>query len=117
MFDGPEPRLPCEGVMDLLRPLGAELFERQASAELAIRGMGISFTVYSEAGNIDRAWPFDVIPRVISTHEWSRVAAGLTQRLVALNLFIDDLYDEARILDGGVVPRAVIAESANLRPA
>ncbi len=52
--------------------------------------MGISFTVYSEAGNIDRAWPFDVIPRVISTGEWSGLTDGRIQRLLALNMFVDD---------------------------
>ena len=58
--------------------------------------MGITFTVYSEAGDIDRAWPFDVIPRVISTQEWDRISAGLVQRLTALNLFIDDLYGDGQ---------------------
>lgn len=111
--DGPRPA--CEGVVDLLHSLGAGLRERQAAAELAIRAMGISFTVYSEGTNIDRAWPFDVIPRVLSTHEWSRISAGLTQRMVALNLFIDDIYGEGRAIRNGVVPAEVVGESANLR--
>ncbi len=57
--------------MRYLRSLGEELLERQEAAELAIRTMGITFTVYAEAGDIDRAWPFDVIPRVISAQEWA----------------------------------------------
>jgi len=110
------PRTACDGVMDLLRVLGPGLFERQAAAELAIQAMGISFTVYSEGANIDRAWPFDVIPRVMSTHEWNRISAGLTQRLEALNLFIDDVYGEGRAIRNGVVPAEVVGNSTNLRP-
>ena len=53
-------------IVDVL-PRGLE------AAELAIRAMGITFTVYSEAGNIDRDWPFDVIPRVVSSGEWERI--------------------------------------------
>src|SRR5690606_9824041 len=106
----------CDGLMELLTALGPGLFERQTAAELAIRAMGISFTVYAEGANIDRAWPFDVIPRVISTHEWERVAAGLTQRLIALNLFIADIYGDQKSLRNGVVPAELVGASTNFRP-
>ena len=92
-----------------------ELGERVEAVDLAIRAMGITFTVYSEAGNIDRAWPLDVVPRVIPAHEWRRTEAGLKQRLAALNLFIDDLYGDQRILNDGVVPRALIENSRDFR--
>ena len=110
------PRPGCSGVMDYLTRLGDELVDRQEAAELAIASMGISFTVYSEKGNIDRAWPFDVIPRVIENQEWERVTQGLVQRLRALNMFIDDLYDEAKVLDDGIVPPDIILGSPNYRP-
>jgi uncharacterized circularly permuted ATP-grasp superfamily protein len=110
------PRDACGGVVQYLRSLGEELLERQQAAELAIRTMGITFTVYSEAGDIDRAWPFDVIPRVISTGEWADITAGLIQRLTAINLFIGDLYGAAKILKDGVVPAELIHLSANFRP-
>jgi uncharacterized circularly permuted ATP-grasp superfamily protein len=93
------------------------LFERQKAAELAIRAMGITFTVYSEAGNIDRAWPFDVIPRVLSTDEWSNISAGLVQRIHALNLFVDDIYNARKIVKDGVFPAELLAESVNFREA
>ncbi|HKY13512.1 MAG TPA: circularly permuted type 2 ATP-grasp protein [Microthrixaceae bacterium] len=117
MLDGATPRPACTGVMRYLGALGDELLERQQAAELAIRSMGVSFTVYSEAGNIDRAWPFDVIPRVISTTEWRRTSEGLLQRLAALNLFVDDLYGDAKVLDDGIVPREIIEASPNFREA
>jgi uncharacterized circularly permuted ATP-grasp superfamily protein len=91
----------------------SRLSRRQEAAERAIVEMGITFTVYSEGQNIDRAWPFDIIPRVIAASEWRRIEAGLKQRLTALNLFIDDIYNEQRILADGRFPREVIETSGN----
>src|SRR5262245_20438258 len=99
---------------DYLASLGArELAERQSDADRAIVEMGITFTVYTEGQNIDRAWPFDVIPRTIEALEWARIESGLIQRLTALNRFIDDLYNERRVIKDGVVPEDIIATSAN----
>jgi len=126
---------PCEGFYDELivegeaRPYAVnlandlaqmgpeELSARQEAANLAIKEMGITFTVYSEEGGaIDRAWPFDVIPRIIPKSEWDRVEAGLRQRVQALNLFIDDLYHGQKIIKDGVFPAEVMAKSVNFRP-
>ena len=93
-----------------------EIGLRQQAAELAIKSMGITFTVYHEqGGSIDRAWPLDIIPRTISRKEWQRIDAGLRQRVTALNLFIDDVYHEQRIMADGVLPRELIASSTNFR--
>ena len=109
------PRAACEGVVRYLVSLGDELGARQEAANLAIRSMGITFTLYSEATNIDRAWPFDVIPRVISTQEWEGISAGLVQRLTAVNLFIGDLYGPAKVVADGVFPAEMLASSVNYR--
>ena len=95
-----------------------ELQNRKDAAELAIRTMGITFTVYSEeeGGTIDRAWPFDIIPRVITNTEWEHIEKGLKQRVQALNMFINDLYNKQQILNDKVVPRELIDDSANFRP-
>ncbi len=93
-----------------------ELAARRAAAELAIKEMGISFTVYSEGANIDRAWPFDIIPRVITAAEWASVSQGLLQRVRALNCFIDDIYNRQRILSDGIVPADIVLGSENYRP-
>ena len=93
-----------------------ELDERQQAADLAIKQMGITFRVYTEEeGSIDRAWPFDIIPRVIPIREWRRVEAGLKQRMKALNLFIDDLYHDGRIIRDKVVPKTLIGNSKGFR--
>ncbi|MBU72932.1 MULTISPECIES: circularly permuted type 2 ATP-grasp protein [Spongiibacter] len=94
----------------------AELEARRTAAERTVRDMGVSFTVYSDGENIDRTWPFDLIPRVIDATEWQRTAEGLTQRLRALNLFIDDVYNGQRIFKEGVLPRHLLDDSKNYRP-
>lgn len=112
-----EPRPAASALMSMLGSLDeAELRDRQLAAELDIRTLGITFTVYSDGRHIDRAWPFDVIPRVISGSEWDQVSAGLTQRLVALNRFMDDIYNEQRIIADGVFPADLIEHSVNFRP-
>jgi len=94
-----------------------ELTARQEAADVSIKEMGITFTVYSEeGGTIDRTWPFDVIPRVIPESEWRKVEAGLKQRVQALNLFIDDLYHDQKIIKDGVFPKEILDKSVNFRP-
>lgn len=87
------------------------LVSRQQAADLAIQEMGITFTVYSEGQNIDRSWPMDIIPRIIPLQEWRVLERGLIQRLTALNMFIDDIYNKQQILKDKVVPRDIIASS------
>lgn len=92
-----------------------DLHERKRNADLAITTMGISFTVYSEGDNIDREWPFDIIPRIIRQREWSRTEQGLKQRLTALNCFINDIYNEGRIIKDKRFPAALLKGSKNFR--
>ena len=90
-----------------------ELESRKSAAELAIHEMGISFTIYSDGNNIDRDWPFDIIPRIIPRGEWVKIEAGLVQRINAVNMFIQDLYNEQAIIRDGVVPEHIVDGSAN----
>ncbi len=100
-----------------LKELGTEqLIERQRLAELDIQTMGITFTVYSDGQNIDRAWPFDIVPRVIAGEEWDFISAGLAQRLRAINQFINDLYNDQQIIADGVFPAHLLDASVNYRP-
>ncbi len=111
------PRPIASDLIELIHRLGIDdLRERQRACDLEILTMGISFTVYSDGENIDRAWPFDIIPRLIDGDEWSHVERGLAQRLRALNHFIDDIYNERRIIDDGVFPAELLDDSANFRP-
>ncbi|MBM4180690.1 MAG: circularly permuted type 2 ATP-grasp protein [Betaproteobacteria bacterium] len=111
-----QPRPAARALFEHLRALDAAgLDERREAVNAAIMTMGITFTVYSEAGNIDRAWPFDIIPRVLSRKEWTRIEEGLKQRLTALNMFINDLYNEQNIVRDGVFPLEVLEGSRNFR--
>ncbi len=116
LTDDGTPRELGAALMRLIDSIGDdELRERQRRAEIDILAMGITFTVYSDGQNIDRAWPFDIIPRVIDGREWDAVSAGLTQRLRALNMFIDDLYNDQRIIADGVFPADLLEASVNFR--
>lgn len=109
-------RRPAKKLVSHLSSLNEEDFaSRKAAAESTIKEMGVSFTVYSEAGNIDRAWPFDIIPRTISSKQWDKTSAGLEQRLRALNLFINDLYHDQKIIKDGVIPEFILKQSKNYR--
>ena len=92
-----------------------ELQQRRNAANVTIQQMGVSFTVYSDGENIDRAWPFDLIPRVIDLKQWRTTEAGLKQRLKALNRFIDDLYHDQNIINDGIIPSHIIHKSKNFR--
>ncbi|TVR26889.1 MAG: circularly permuted type 2 ATP-grasp protein [Ilumatobacter sp.] len=110
------PRPHAAALMEFIHSLERdELLDRQQVAELDILTMGITFTVYSDGANIDRAWPFDIIPRVISGREWSQIERGLVQRLTALNRFIDDLYNDQQVIADGVFPADLLDDSVNFR--
>jgi uncharacterized circularly permuted ATP-grasp superfamily protein len=111
------PRAAAAALVQQLKELGmSELQQRQDLAELDIVGLGITFTVYSDGRGIDRAWPFDIIPRIIAADEWRRIERGLMQRLRAINMFIDDLYHDQRVIADGVFPAELLEHSVNYRP-
>lgn len=93
-----------------------ELESLRTASELSIKEMGITFTVYTqEEGSIDRSWPFDIIPRIIAKSEWDRIELGLKQRVRALNLFINDIYHDQKIIKDKVFPKELLANSVNFR--
>ncbi|MBS0210363.1 MAG: circularly permuted type 2 ATP-grasp protein [Planctomycetes bacterium] len=88
-----------------------ELQRRQRLAEMALLNMGITFNVYGHEAGTEKIWPFDLIPRIIEAAEWQSIEAGLKQRIRALNLFIDDMYHEQRIVKDGVFPEFMALSS------
>ena len=112
-----KPRAASDVLCQYLRHLSdKEIVEYKSAADMAISVMGITFTVYSdEEGSIDRAWPFDIIPRVIPKSEWDQVERGLKQRVLALNRFIDDIYHDQTIVKDGVFPAELLKNSVNFR--
>ncbi len=94
----------------------AELAQRQALAETMFRQLGITFAVYGEAEADERIIPFDIIPRIITASEWTKLSAGLTQRVEAINAFLDDIYGARRILDDGIIPAELVLGNPQFRP-
>ena len=88
-----------------------ELTRRQIAAEYALLRMGITFNVYADEQGIEKIFPFDLIPRIIDASEWEWIERGLKQRIHALNLFIDDVYHDQKILKDGIVPADVVLSS------
>lgn len=108
------PRDVAKPLLDYLASMDeSELTARKQAVDAAILAMGITFTIYSDSGNIDRAWPFDIVPRIISSKEWNPIQEGLKQRLTALNMFINDLYNDQKIIKDGVFPIEVLNGSKN----
>jgi len=91
------------------------LLARQAAAERALMQLGITFNVYGEQAGVEKIFPFDIVPRIVSATEWTRLEKGLKQRIHALNLFINDLYHGQKILKDGVVPRELILSAKSFR--
>ena len=81
---------------------------RRAQAELFFRRIGITFAVYGDAQADERLIPFDIIPRVISRAEWTRLEKGLVQRVAALNAFLTDVYGPREILRAGLLPEELV---------
>ena len=102
------------------RQTHATLQARQAEAEMIFRRVGITFAVYGEkdesGAGTERLIPFDLIPRIIPSHEWLRMQQGLVQRVTALNRFIGDIYNGQEIVRAGVVPHELIDGNAQFRP-
>ena len=92
------------------------LAARRAQAEYMFRRIGITFGVYGDKDAAERLIPFDIIPRLISRAEWTRLEAGITQRVNALNLFLRDVYGPRAILNEGLIPPELILRNPYYRP-
>ena len=115
----------CHGVA---RPHYSKLFEKLAQmapgqfeerrklADLSFLLQGITFTVYNDGQGTERLLPFDLIPRILPNSEWQRIDRGLTQRVVALNLFLRDVYGKQCIFKDKQIPRSLVYSCFTLLP-
>ena len=92
------------------------LNHRLEEAEAIFRRIGITFAVYGEGGDPERLIPFDLLPRIFTAAEWSRLDAGIRQRARALNAFIHDIYHRGEIIRAGIVPAHIIYQNKAYRP-
>jgi uncharacterized circularly permuted ATP-grasp superfamily protein len=92
-----------------------ELMRRQQSAERALLHMGITFNVYGDSAGTERIFPFDLVPRIVDASEWAYIERGLKQRIRALNLFLDDIYHQQKIVKDGLIPVEIIRSARCFR--
>lgn len=93
-----------------------ELRRRQQAAEATFRQLGITFAVYGDGDAGERIIPFDIVPRVFLATEWARLAAGLEQRVLSINAFLDDIYGARKIIDDGILPADLVFGNPQFRP-
>ena len=86
----------------LIREPEDALRQKRAEADSLFHRVGITFAVYGEQDGNERLIPFDIVPRILSADEWRKLAAGLRQRVQALNAFIADIYHGQDILRAGL---------------
>ena len=110
------PRPICATFAERIESLSdEELTSRQQTAEFLLRDLGITFTVYGHDAGTEKIWPFDLLPRIVDANEWDPIQKGLKQRIEALNMFVNDLYNEQKIIRDGIFPAELIEGSANFR--
>ena len=117
MFEGPGlPRPHYQALFQTLLELPPEQMRKsQQAADLSFLHQGITFTVYGNDEGTERVFPNDLLPRIIPNQEWRKIESGLTQRIAALNLFLEDVYHRGRILADGIVPRELVYSCRHFR--
>ena len=112
-----EPRASAAPLIKRLKSMSpADLIRQQKAAETEFHQLGITFTVYGDKAGTEKIFPFDIIPRIVNYEEWTHIEAGLTQRIRALNLFIDDIYHGQKILKDNIIPAEMLRTSSGFKP-
>lgn len=107
-----KPRPQAKTLIERLCQLSLEdLQQRQQIAQQMLFKLGATFNVYSDKEGTERILPFDVIPRLVSASDWDWLERGLKQRIHALNLFLNDIYSDQKILKDGAIPLDVVESS------
>jgi uncharacterized circularly permuted ATP-grasp superfamily protein len=117
MFEAPgRPRPHYRVLAEQLAALSVEEFEeRRRAVDVSFLNAGIGFTVYGQEEGLERIFPFDLIPRVIPGDEWAHIERGLVQRVRALNLFLEDVYHDQKILRDGRIPAELVFGARHFR--
>lgn len=112
-----KPRAGARQLVDKINTLGIDDIRlRQQAAESTLMNLGITFNVYGDDAGVEKIFPFDLIPRIVDAVAWYHLQTGLYQRIKALNLFLQDIYHDQKILKDGVIPEFVIQTSKAYLP-
>ena len=95
-------------VFNVFKSMGMNEFDSRGELrDKTFIDQGITFSYSGE----ERPWPLDLIPRIITSNEWSTIEAGLFQRVKALEMFLEDVYTDQNVVEDGIVPRKIIDSS------
>ena len=104
-FETGKPRSHAASLVNWMHHLSEEqLQQHRETAQIALFKLGVTFNVYSDNQGVEKIFPFDIIPRIVSAEDWEYLEKGLKQRIKALNLFLGDIYDRQLILKDGQIP-------------
>jgi len=102
-------RSPYQKVIDYLsRESIEDLNKKEELAKRLFMSQGITFTVYNSGEGIEKIFPFDIIPRIITATDWAFIEKGIKQRLKALNIFLKDVYSNMFIVKDNIIPLDMI---------
>ncbi len=93
-----------------------DLVRRQQAAQNTLFRQGVTFNVYGDEQGAEKVFPFDVVPRIVPANDWQWLEKGLQQRITALNCFLDDIYNDQKIINDGVIPRATVESASGFLP-
>lgn len=116
MYNHPSVRAAYTNFIEALDGVSAEeLLRKHELARKLFMSQGITFTVYNSGEGIEKIFPFDIIPRIITAAEWTHIELGIKQRLRALNIFLKDIYHQQFIINDGIIPARLIYTCPNFR--
>ncbi len=105
-----------QAILQRMQDLSVDAYQQKHQAvDLSFLSQGITFTVYDDEEGTEKIFPFDLMPRIIPNTEWEHLERGLTQRILALNLFLKDVYNEQRIIKEGIIPASYILSGKHFR--
>ena len=93
-----------------------KLHTQTKEAENLFRKIGITFNIYNSIDGDDRVIPFDIIPRIITNNEWNFLERGIKQRVKAINIFLNDIYNDQEIIKAKILPSDLIFRNKAFLP-
>ncbi len=102
--------------MEVIMDSYANLLKQKDTVNKWMERYGVRFGIYKAGTFKEQIFPFDAIPRVITSSDWSYLEKGLRQRVMALNAFLKDVYTEKKIVKDGIVPEEFVFSSKGYLP-
>lgn len=105
-------RAPYQKVLEILDNYDAEAFmQLNDNAKLSFLNQGITYQVYDNNEIKEHIFPFDLLPRIITKDEWTVIEKGVLQRNKALNIFLEDIYNDQHVFRDKIIPKEMILSS------